>query len=69
MSTMLLATKLHIAYRRIKPIPRPHLVERLHESLGLGHKRTLVSAADFGETTLIAGWLRFALKNAGVSLW
>jgi LuxR family maltose regulon positive regulatory protein len=59
MSTLLLATKLHIPLRRIKLIPRPRLVERLNEELDLGRKLTLVSApAGFGKTTLVADWLR-----------
>lgn len=59
MSTLLLATKLHIPLRRIKLIPRPRLVERLNEGLDLGRKLTLVSApAGFGKTALVADWLR-----------
>ena len=58
MTSPLLTTKLYIPPPRPNLVPRPHLVERLDESLRLGHKLTLVSApAGFGKTTLLSEWI------------
>src|SRR3954470_16108460 len=56
MQTPILATKLFIPPPRPKVVPRPRLIERLHE--GLHGKLTLIAApAGFGKTTLISAWL------------
>jgi LuxR family transcriptional regulator, maltose regulon positive regulatory protein len=56
MQTPILATKLFIPPPRAKVVPRPRLIERLHE--GLHGKLMLISApAGFGKTTLISAWL------------
>ena len=56
-----LATKLFVPRLRPKAVPRPRLVERLHEGLRSGSKLTLVSApAGFGKTTLLAEWVAHA---------
>ena len=58
MSTVLLATKLHIPRRRPGDVTRPHLIERLRSGLDQGHVLTLVSApAGYGKTSLVAAWL------------
>jgi LuxR family maltose regulon positive regulatory protein len=52
----LLTTKLFIPPLRSGIIPRPHLYNRLNESLN--QKLSLVSApAGFGKSTLVSGWL------------
>jgi ATP/maltotriose-dependent transcriptional regulator MalT len=56
MQTPILATKLFVPPPRQKVVPRPHLIQRLHE--GLHGKLTLIAApAGFGKTTLISAWL------------
>src|SRR5438067_3798692 len=56
MSTLILATKLHIPRPPPQAVRRPRLVERLNE--GLHRKLTLVSgAAGFGKTTLLSAWV------------
>ena len=56
MQTPILATKLFIPPPRPKVVPRPRLIERLHE--GLHGKLTLIAApAGFGKTTLVSAWL------------
>jgi LuxR family transcriptional regulator, maltose regulon positive regulatory protein len=61
MSVPLLRTKLYRPPPRTDLVPRPHLVERLHDGLRLGRKLTLVSApAGFGKTTLVTQWLQQA---------
>ncbi|MBN1138587.1 MAG: AAA family ATPase [Anaerolineae bacterium] len=63
MSAALLTTKLYIPPVRQEWVPRPHLIERLNDSLGqssrgFARKLTLVSApAGSGKTALIAAWL------------
>jgi LuxR family maltose regulon positive regulatory protein len=58
MITSLLTTKLYVPPPRSNLVPRPRLIERLDEGLGLGRKLTLVSApAGFGKTTLVTDWL------------
>lgn len=48
-----LTTKLYIPPIRPEVVVRPRLVDRLNESLRLGHKLILVSApAGYGKTTL-----------------
>jgi len=57
----LLKTKLYIppVRPRERVVPRPRLIEQLSESLGSGHKLTLVSApAGFGKTTLLGEWVQ-----------
>ena len=59
----ILATKLYIPPPRSRIVLRPHLIERLNESLrqsgGFARKLTLVSApAGFGKTTLISEWVQ-----------
>ena len=52
----LLTTKLHIPQLSVDLVPRPHLYERMDESLT--RKLTLVSApTGFGKSTLVSGWL------------
>lgn len=56
MPIQLLKTKLYIPPLRSELVPRPHLIERLHE--GLNRKLTLISApAGFGKTTLLSAWV------------
>src|SRR5438270_4175348 len=56
MSTLILATKLHIPRPPPQAVRRPRLVERLNE--GLHRKLTLVSgAAGLGKTTLLSAWV------------
>ncbi len=58
MTEALLQTKLYLPPLRPNLVPRPHLIERLDQSLQPGHRLTLISApAGFGKTTLIAEWL------------
>ncbi|MBN1886885.1 MAG: tetratricopeptide repeat protein [Thermoflexales bacterium] len=62
MATPLLVTKLYIPPARPELVRRPHLVERLSESLcpnqGFGRALTLISApAGFGKTTLLSEWI------------
>jgi LuxR family maltose regulon positive regulatory protein len=62
MATPLLVTKMHIPPARPELVQRPHLVERLSESLcqnqGFGRTLTLISApAGFGKTTLLSEWM------------
>ena len=58
MSTPILATKLYIPPSRPKVVLRPHLIERLDQSQGFGHKLSLIAApAGFGKTTLVSDWL------------
>jgi LuxR family maltose regulon positive regulatory protein len=62
MSTPILATKLYIPPACPELVPRPHLIERLNESLR--RKLTLISApAGFGKTTLVSSWI--CQKGAG----
>src|SRR5687767_4049900 len=57
MSTPILATKLYIPTTQAQLVIRPRLIERLNESLLLGHKLTVISApAGFGKTTLASAW-------------
>lgn len=54
----LLATKLHRPALPVQWVPRPHLNERLDQTVTLKRKMTLVSApAGFGKTTCICSWL------------
>jgi len=58
MTLPLLKTKLHIPPVRAGAVSRPHLVERLNQSLHLGHRLVLISApAGFGKTTLLSEWI------------
>jgi LuxR family maltose regulon positive regulatory protein len=58
MSSLLLATKLHIPPPRPDLVRRPRLTERLDEGLRLGHRLMLISAsAGYGKTTLVTEWL------------
>ena len=68
METSLLTTKLNIPLARPGYVPRPRLLERLHESFG--YSLVLVSApAGFGKTTLLSEWVRHAnIKAAWVLL-
>ena len=53
----LLQTKLYAPKIRPVLIPRPHLIEKLNQSLQLNHKLTLITApAGFGKTTLVSAW-------------
>jgi LuxR family maltose regulon positive regulatory protein len=57
MAVPLLTTKLYIPSPRPDLVPRPRLIERLHEGLRLGHRLTLISApAGSGKTTLLSEW-------------
>ena len=72
MTTPLLQTKLYIPPTRPELVPRPRLIERLNEGLGLSgsftRKLTLVSApAGFGKTTLLIDWL--GLPGDAPDLW
>ena len=64
----LLTTKIFIPPLRPGIVPRPHLFERLNESLN--RKLSLISApAGFGKSTLVSGWLaENDLKAAWLSL-
>src|SRR5450756_2557664 len=63
MSTLVLATKLHIPPRRPKVVVRPRLMERLND--GLHCRLTLISApAGFGKTTLVSEWLAGCNRQA-----
>ncbi|MCP1309268.1 LuxR C-terminal-related transcriptional regulator [Paenibacillus tyrfis] len=56
MSIPIVSTKLYIPPPRAKAVPRPRLIERLHE--GMHRKLTLISAsAGCGKTTLVSEWL------------
>ena len=58
MPETLLSTKLYVPSLRPNLVARPHLIDRLNQSLLLGHKVTLVSApAGFGKTTLVNEWV------------
>ena len=58
MTSSLLRTKLYRPADPFKHVPRPFLVQRLHEGLAVGRQLTLVSApAGFGKTTCIGEWL------------
>jgi LuxR family transcriptional regulator, maltose regulon positive regulatory protein len=65
MPAPILTTKLYLPAPRPERVPRPRLVERLHEGLAAGHKLTLLSAsAGFGKTTLLSEWIGdFRLAN------
>ena len=57
MPETLLRTKLFVPPLRPNLVPRPELIQRLHQGLHSGHKLTLVSAlAGFGKTTLVSEW-------------
>jgi LuxR family maltose regulon positive regulatory protein len=59
MPSHLLHTKLNVPPLPPSLVPRPHLIERLNQSLQLGHKLTLLSApAGYGKSTLILDWLK-----------
>ena len=54
----LLHTKLNVPPLQPSLVPRPHLIERLNQSLQLGHKLTLLPApAGYGKSTLVVDWL------------
>jgi len=58
MAAPILATKLYVPPPRPKVVIRPHLIDRLDESLAMGCKLTLISAAaGFGKTTLVSEWI------------
>lgn len=63
-----LETKLHIPYTHTPLVPRPRLLERLHE--GASRKLTLLTApAGFGKTALLSSWLHHMERpTAWVSL-
>ena len=62
MSTALLATKLDMPPLRANLLPRPRLIEWLHEGLPSGHRLALISApAGFGKTTLQSSAVRRGL--------
>jgi LuxR family maltose regulon positive regulatory protein len=66
MPETLLRTKLIVPPLRPNLVPRPHLIERLNQSLQLHRKLTLVSApAGFGKTTLVSEWVRALRQDAG----
>jgi len=55
----LLSTKFFIPPLRTDLVPRPRLIQLLHEGLSTKRKLTLVSApAGFGKTTLVVTWLK-----------
>jgi LuxR family maltose regulon positive regulatory protein len=63
MDMPLLKTKLYIPPLRPDRVSRPHLIERLNESVQPGRKLVLVSApAGFGKTTLLGEWAHAAEK-------
>ncbi|UCF97321.1 MAG: hypothetical protein JSV89_19430 [Spirochaetaceae bacterium] len=63
MATSILATKLYIPAYRSGLVPRPRLIEQLHE--GLVHKMTLISApAGYGKTTLVCEMLHDLQEDA-----
>ncbi|MCB2160661.1 LuxR C-terminal-related transcriptional regulator [bacterium] len=70
MSEPLILTKLYIPPPRSNFVHRSHLIERLNESLALGHKLTLLTAsAGFGKTSLLSEWLPiFGRSAAWISL-
>src|SRR5688572_18028676 len=58
MTTPILATKLYIPATQAQLVLRPHLIDRLNESLLSGHKLTVITApAGFGKTTLASEWV------------
>lgn len=58
MSTPLITTKLDCPPSRQSLVSRPHLINKLNESLHSGHKLTIISAsAGFGKTTLVSNWM------------
>ncbi len=63
-----LETKLHIPYTNTPFVPRPRLLERLHE--GTSRKLTLLTApSGFGKTALLSSWLHHVERpTAWVSL-
>ncbi len=57
MGGTILRTKIYKPPLRPDLVLRPHLIERLNQSLQIGHKLTLISApAGFGKTTLVSEW-------------
>jgi len=65
MPDTLLHTKLFIPPARPNLIPRPQLIERLNQSLQLGHRLALISApAGFGKTTLVSEWVASSERPA-----
>lgn len=64
----LLETKFYIPRRGSAVVPRPRLIERIHE--GARQKLTIISApAGFGKTTLLAEWLADAGAAQHVAAW
>jgi LuxR family maltose regulon positive regulatory protein len=64
MAMPVLATKLFIPLLRKRAVPRPRLVERLHEGLHVGRKLTLISApAGFGKTAVVSEWIADAQRR------
>jgi LuxR family maltose regulon positive regulatory protein len=58
MPSDLLYTKLNVPPIQPSLVPRPRLIERLNQSLRLGHKLTLLLApAGYGKSTLVVDWL------------
>jgi LuxR family maltose regulon positive regulatory protein len=69
METALLQTKFYIPPPRLERVARPHLIERLGQSVAPGCKLTLVSApAGFGKTTLVSEWTQ-ALRDKATVAW
>ena len=64
MATPVLATKLFIPPPRPQAVPRPRLIERVHEGFRSGRKLTLISApAGFGKTTLFSQWIAYSQRR------
>ncbi|MCU1445192.1 LuxR C-terminal-related transcriptional regulator [Cryobacterium sp.] len=64
MAMPVLGTKLFVPPLRKRAVPRPRLVERLHEGLSSGRRLTLISApAGFGKTALVSEWIADAQRR------
>lgn len=64
MPTPILASKLYLPPARPKFVPRPRLIQRMHQ--GLHHKLTLISApAGFGKSTLAGEWVTASGRPVG----
>src|SRR5918992_643704 len=64
----LLETKLHVPRSRFGVVPRPRLIEAMHQ--GAAQRLTIVVApAGFGKTTLLAEWLADTVGGEEAAGW
>lgn len=64
MAMPILAPKLFIPPPRREAVPRPELIQRLHEGFLSGSRLTLVCApAGFGKTTLLSQWIEYSRRQ------